>query len=162
MTSSPRAVQERMSLQLADAVVSPTQHMISYFKSRGWTLPKDVAVIPTPVPDLPAAMPQGGARAVWRLAYYSRSTSFDTHHFNPTMWRAERQPFLCLCLCSPEHARGHWGGCVVCKRASVQVISRAHGAKIFGHRIIYYVSSTVPQFSSLPASLLAALLLSCK
>ena len=33
--------QERMTLQLANALISPTHYMTAYLRQRGWKLPKD-------------------------------------------------------------------------------------------------------------------------
>ena len=41
---------ERMSLQLADALISPTAYMTAFLKQRAWRLPKTSLVIPNVVP----------------------------------------------------------------------------------------------------------------
>lgn len=49
---------ERMSLQLAGALISPTAYMTAFLKQRAWRLPKTSLVIPNVLPasdpDLPA------------------------------------------------------------------------------------------------------------
>lgn len=44
---------ERMGLQLADALISPTAYMTAFLKQRAWRLPKTSLVIPNvlPAPD---------------------------------------------------------------------------------------------------------------
>lgn len=52
--------QERMGLQLADTLISPTHYMAAFLKQRGWRLPRETLIIPNVVPlaespQLPAA-----------------------------------------------------------------------------------------------------------
>ena len=42
---------ERMSLQLADALISPTAYMTAFLKQRAWRLPKTSLVIPNVMPS---------------------------------------------------------------------------------------------------------------
>ncbi len=41
---------ERMGLQLADALISPTAYMTAFLKQRAWRLPKTSLVIPNVLP----------------------------------------------------------------------------------------------------------------
>ena len=47
------AQEERMILQLADVLVSPTHYMTAFLKQRGWRLPRKELVIPNVVPTGP-------------------------------------------------------------------------------------------------------------
>ena len=42
---------ERLTNQLNDIEISPTNYMLSFLKQRGWTLPNNTIVIPNVVPD---------------------------------------------------------------------------------------------------------------
>lgn len=64
-----------MDVLLTDYIISPTEHMISYFTGRGWVLPPNILVIPNVLPDVTAEARPSGPRAVWRLAFFSRSAS---------------------------------------------------------------------------------------
>ena len=48
-------VQERMTLQLADALISPTHYMSAFLRQRGWRLPATSLVVPNVLPELEAA-----------------------------------------------------------------------------------------------------------
>ena len=48
-------VQERMTLQLADALISPTHYMTAFLRQRGWRLPATSLVVPNVLPELEAA-----------------------------------------------------------------------------------------------------------
>ncbi|KAK9907269.1 hypothetical protein WJX75_000339 [Coccomyxa subellipsoidea] len=65
---------ERMSLQLADALISPTAYMTAFLKQRAWRLPKTSLVIPNVMPsaDSDAAAQGPMDKPVWRLAFFSR------------------------------------------------------------------------------------------
>lgn len=60
---------ERLGLQLADALISPTRYMTAFLRQRGWRLPKTALVIPNVAPprlDPQQALPQapgGGPQA---------------------------------------------------------------------------------------------------
>ncbi len=41
---------ERMTVAYADAVFSPSEHLLEWMKAQGWQLPGDARVIPNPVP----------------------------------------------------------------------------------------------------------------
>ncbi len=64
-------VQERMALQLADALISPTHYMAAFLRQRGWRLPATSLVVPNVLPEMEAAAagrlvrarPGGRARA---------------------------------------------------------------------------------------------------
>lgn len=45
------AVFERQTAELADAVVSPSEYMLEYVRTRGWTLPPRAIVVPNVVAD---------------------------------------------------------------------------------------------------------------
>ncbi|KAK9818357.1 hypothetical protein WJX72_011243 [[Myrmecia] bisecta] len=66
--------QERMTLQLADYVLSPTQYMLSCLRLRGWTLPSrgGSRVLPNVVALSDAPAPARVSKPVWRLAFYAR------------------------------------------------------------------------------------------
>ena len=45
---------ERMGLQLADALISPTHYMTAFLRERAWRLPKTSLVIPNVLPSMDA------------------------------------------------------------------------------------------------------------
>ncbi|CAL8462880.1 g2414 [Coccomyxa elongata] len=65
---------ERMGLQLADALISPTAYMTAFLKQRAWRLPKTSLVIPNvlPAPDGETPSQETVEKPVWRLAFFSR------------------------------------------------------------------------------------------
>ena len=48
-------VQERMALQLADALISPTHYMAAFLRQRGWRLPATSLAVPNVLPEMEAA-----------------------------------------------------------------------------------------------------------
>jgi GT2 family glycosyltransferase/glycosyltransferase involved in cell wall biosynthesis len=65
---------ERMTIEHADAVISPSRHMVEWMQRERWKLPRRVEVVPNPVPfhaRSDAPRPQGPA-AVSELVFFGR------------------------------------------------------------------------------------------
>ena len=58
VTSLRIDAEERMGLQLADALISPTHYMTAFLRERAWRLPKTSIVIPNVLPQLGAGQGQ--------------------------------------------------------------------------------------------------------
>eukprot|EP00884_Botryococcus_braunii_P014758 jgi/Botrbrau1/23283/Bobra.0102s0026.1 len=61
-----------MSLQLADALISPTRYMRAFLKQRGWRLPREQLVIPNVIPHSDDTELAGEEKPIWRVAFFSR------------------------------------------------------------------------------------------
>lgn len=71
------AVLERASVELADAVVSPSAYLVDWMRGEGWRLPEQTSVIPhvsraAATGDPSPAPPGSGAGRVERLAFFGR------------------------------------------------------------------------------------------
>ena len=64
---------ERVTLSLAEFVISPTAYMLAYLRQRGWQLPQNTSVIPNIVPGAHSQLQaQRQTISVWRLAFFGR------------------------------------------------------------------------------------------
>ena len=63
---------ERITLQFADDVKSPSAYMLAYFRQRGFTLPRQASVIPNIIPHALSAPTARVQKQVWRLAFFGR------------------------------------------------------------------------------------------
>ncbi|KAK9809161.1 hypothetical protein WJX72_010415 [[Myrmecia] bisecta] len=63
---------ERMVLQLADYVLSPTAYMLASLRQRGWRLPPVQAVLPNVIPAAAIAANERVAKEIWRVAFFGR------------------------------------------------------------------------------------------
>ncbi len=83
---------ERMGLQLADALISPTHYMTAFLRERAWRLPKTSLVIPNVLPLLDAGQESPEVGHVVCLSLVSRfggfppSTSKPTHSGASMVW----------------------------------------------------------------------------
>jgi glycosyltransferase involved in cell wall biosynthesis/GT2 family glycosyltransferase len=65
---------ERMTIEHADAVVSPSRYMVEWMQRERWNLPQRVEVVPNPVPfhARPDALPRQGSVAMSELVFFGR------------------------------------------------------------------------------------------
>ena len=67
---------ERMSLELADVVVSPSAYLVQWMNGQGWRLPERTLVIPyltrSAALGEPPPKPANGATALQRIAFFGR------------------------------------------------------------------------------------------
>ncbi|GAA5953180.1 hypothetical protein JCM21900_006130 [Sporobolomyces salmonicolor] len=67
---------EKMTAELADVVVAPSEYMLEYARSRGWELPANAFVIPNivkaPALASPTSSPSAGVHPVKELVFFGR------------------------------------------------------------------------------------------
>ena len=64
---------ERVTLNLAEFVISPTAYMLAYLRQRGWLLPANTTVIPNIVPGAHSQLSADRQKVfVWKLAFFGR------------------------------------------------------------------------------------------
>ncbi len=64
---------ERLTLNLAEFVISPTAYMLAYLRQRGWQLPTNTTVIPNIVPGAHSQLSaERETVSVWKLAFFGR------------------------------------------------------------------------------------------
>lgn len=63
---------ERLTLQLADDVKSPSAYMLAHLRQRGWLLPPQASVLPNIVPQAVVSSTVRQEKLVWRLAFFGR------------------------------------------------------------------------------------------